>query len=159
MCQRLGLGLGTRRIGAFGISMGGYGAILLAEWHPEVFGAVAAVSPAIWTSYSQALAVNPGAYASAAAFARADAVTHAGALAGTPVRVATGLDDPSLPGVRALVRALPAGAVVDISQGCHTSPFFDAQKPPSLAFLGAHLAGRPAAPPPFLRPRYRITIH
>ncbi len=140
MCQRLGLGLGTRRIGTFGISMGGYGAILLAEWHPEVFGAVAAISPAIWTSYAQARAVNPGAYASAAAFARADAVTHASALAGMPVRVASGLDDPFHPGVQALVRALPPGAVVDISQGCHTSPFFHAQTPPSLAFLGAHLA-------------------
>jgi enterochelin esterase-like enzyme len=141
MCQRLGLGLGTRRIGTFGISMGGYGAILLAEWHPEMFGAVTAVGPAIWTTYSQALAVNPGAYASAAAFARADAVTHANALAGVPVRVASGLDDPFHPGVQALVRALPAGAVVDISQGCHTSPFFNAQEPPSLAFLGTHLTG------------------
>lgn len=141
MCQRLGLGLGPGRIGTFGSSMGGYGALLLAEWHPEVFGAVAAVSPAIWTSYPQARAVNPGAYASAAAFARADAVTHASTLATVPVRVASGLDDPFLPGVRALVRALPPGAVVDISRGCHTSPFFIAQKPPSLDFLGAHLGG------------------
>lgn len=141
MCQRLGLGLGTRRIGTFGVSMGGYGAILLAEWHPEVFGAVAAISPAIWISYPQAQAVNPGAYASAAEFARADAVTHARALTGTPVRMASGQDDPFHPGVLALARALPAGAVVDISRGCHTSPFFEAQTPPSLAFLGTHLTG------------------
>ncbi len=58
-----------------------------------------------------------------------------------PVRVASGTDDPFHPGVEALVKALPADAVVDISAGCHTAPFFLAQEPPSLAFLGEHLAG------------------
>jgi predicted peptidase len=139
MCQRLGLGTGTRRIGTLGISMGGYGAILLAERYPQVFRASAAISPAIWTSYDQARTVNPGAYASAAAFGSADAVTHAGALDDVAVRVASGLSDPFHPGVEALVRRLPRGAVVDISKGCHTGPFFSAQVPPSLAFLGRYL--------------------
>ena len=139
MCRRRGLGLGTRRIGTLGISMGGYGAILLAEKYPGLIGAAAAISPAIWTSYRQARAVNAGAYASAAAFRAADAVTHAAALRTVAVRVASGLDDPFLPGVRALARALPPGAVVDTSAGCHTGSFFSAQQPPSLVFLGAHL--------------------
>ena len=139
LCQRRGLGLGARRIGTLGISMGGYGAILLAEKYPDLFGAAAAISPAIWTSYQQARSVNPGAYASAAAFASADAVTHASALADTPVRVASGLSDPFHPGVEALVRRLPRGAVVDISKGCHTGAFFASQVPPSLAFLARHL--------------------
>jgi predicted peptidase len=139
MCQRRGLGLGTRRIGTLGISMGGYGAILLAEKYPGLFGAAAAISPAIWTSYGQARSVNPGAYASAAAFAAADAVTHASALASVPVRVASGQSDPFRPGVEALVRRLPPGAVVDISKGCHTGAFFLSQVPPSLTFLARHL--------------------
>jgi hypothetical protein len=42
--------------------------------------------------------------------------------------------------VRALVRALPPGAVIDLAKGCHTGPFFAAQQPPSLAFLARHLA-------------------
>lgn len=58
------------------------------------------------------------------------------------MRVACGASDPFLPGVRALARVLPAGAVVVISQGCHTGPFFDSQEPPSLGFLARHLAGR-----------------
>ncbi len=140
-CQRKGLGRGSRKIGTLGISMGGYGAILVAEKYPELIGAAAAIGPAIWTSYAQAQGVNTGAYASAAAFAAADAVTHAGALRDVPVRVASGSDDPFHPGVEALVKALPAGAVVDISGGCHTAPFFLAQEPPSLAFLGQHLGG------------------
>ncbi len=74
--------------------MGGYGALLLAERYPEMIVATAAISPAVWTSYAQARAVNPGAYASAGAFAAADAVTHAGSLRGVAVRVAAGAGRP-----------------------------------------------------------------
>ena len=139
LCQRRGLGRPPRRIGMMGISMGGYGALLLAEKYPHLIAATAAISPAIWTSYAQARGANAGAYASAAAFAANDAVTHAPALAHLPVRVAAGYDDPFYPGVQALARALPAGAVVDLGQGCHDGAFFTAQQPPSLAFLAHHL--------------------
>lgn len=139
MCRRMGLGRAPQRIGAMGISMGGYGALLLAERYPNLIAAVAAISPAIWTTYAQARSANPGAYASASDFAADDAVTHAGALDGIPVRVASGDADPFHPGVVALQRALPHDAVVDISKGCHTGAFFTAQEPPSLAFLGRHL--------------------
>jgi pimeloyl-ACP methyl ester carboxylesterase len=138
-CREMHLGAPPHGIGTMGISMGGYGAVLVAEKYPELIDAVAAISPAIWTSYSQARAANPGAYASAADFAADDAVTHTDALAGIPVRVASGVDDPFHPGVLALVAALPRGAVVDISAGCHTGPFFTAQEPPSLAFLAGVL--------------------
>jgi S-formylglutathione hydrolase FrmB len=147
MCQRKGLGTGTRgarKIGVMGISMGGYGAILLAEKYPHLIAAVAAISPAIWTSYTQAQSANAGAYASAADFAQDDAMTHAAALAGIPVRVASGFDDPFYPGVQTLARALPknpggAPPEVAFAQGCHTSAFFNAQEPPSLAFLARYL--------------------
>jgi S-formylglutathione hydrolase FrmB len=140
LCQRRGLGRPPQRIGTIGISMGGYGALLFAEKYPRLFSAAAAISPAIWTSYAHARAANAGAYASAEAFAANDAVTHAGALRGVPVRVASGYDDPFYPGVQALARALPPGAVVDFGKGCHTGQFFDEQQPPSLAFLAQHLA-------------------
>jgi enterochelin esterase-like enzyme len=139
LCQRKGLGAGARGIGVLGISMGGYGAILLAEKYPGLIGAVAAISPAIWTSYTQAESANAGAYASAADFAADDAVTHAAALARIPVRVASSYDDPFYPGVQALARALPKSAAVYFCNGCHTGPFFSAQEPPSLAFLAWHL--------------------
>jgi pimeloyl-ACP methyl ester carboxylesterase len=118
----------------------------LAEKRPDLISAVAAISPAIWTSYAQAQAANAGAYASAADFAADDAVTHAAALARVPVRIAVGFGDPFLPGVQALARALPGetggqAPVVSFSDGCHDGSFFTAQEPPSLAFLARRLSG------------------
>jgi predicted esterase len=140
-CQQRGLGRPPQRTGTLGVSMGGYGALLFAEKYPRLFAAAAAISPAIWTSYAQAKAANAGAYASAQAFAEGDAVTHAAALRGLPVRVASGYGDPFFPGVQVLARALPPGAVVDFGPGCHTGPFFLEQEPLSLAFLARHLGG------------------
>jgi pimeloyl-ACP methyl ester carboxylesterase len=139
MCQEQGLGRGPHSIGTLGISMGGYGALLFAEKYPQRIAAVAAISPAVWTSYEQARAANAGAYASAENFAADDVVTHASELEGVAVRVASGISDPFHPGVQALVEELPPGAVVEISQGCHTGPYFSSQESPSLRFLGRHL--------------------
>ncbi len=141
MCQERGLGRSPHGIGTLGISMGGYGALLFAEKYPERVSAVAAISPAIWTSYGQARAANAGAYASARDFAADDVVAHASALEGVAVRVAWGRSDPFHPGVEALAAKLPPGAVTDIAQGCHTGPFFASQEAPSLMFLGRHLSG------------------
>ena len=97
MCQGLGLGQGRRTIGTMGISMGGYGALLLAEKYPTLIGAVAGISPAIWTSYSQASAVNTGAYAVRVGF-RGQRCRHPPCcFVNTPVRIASGLDLGSLP--------------------------------------------------------------
>ena len=140
-CQRLGLGRPPRRIAVMGTSMGGFGVLLLAEKYPRLFAAVAAVSPAVWTSYPQARRANPGAFASAAAFAAGDVIAHAAALGRRPVRIASAYGDPFYPGVRTLARALSAGAgaVAVFGPGCHDGSFFAAQEPPSLAFLASHL--------------------
>ena len=140
MCQRLGLGSGPHRIGAMGISMGGYGALRLVELYPDRFAAAAAISPAVWTTYDQAEGANPGAFASRAAFRANDVILQAAHLGAMPVRIASGVDDPFHPGVEALIRAVPSSATVVVSAGCHTSSFFASQEPPSLEFLSRHLA-------------------
>ncbi len=137
LCQERGLG--THAIGMMGISMGGFGALMIAENYPHLVKAVAAISPAIWTTYAQAHYVNPGAYANAAAFRRYDAVTHTASLRGRPVRVASGQSDPFHPYVVALADALPRGAIVTFPPGAHTSTFFRSQEGPSMAFLSEHL--------------------
>jgi len=145
LCQRKGLGTGTGRIGVMGISMGGYGAILLAEKYPDLVKAVAAISPAIWTSYAEAKTANAGAYASAADFAADDAITHAATLANTPVRIASGYSDPFYANVQTFAAALPKtpGGIppeLAFTSGCHTDSFFTSQEPRSLEFLARHLA-------------------
>ena len=139
MLQARGLGVPPHRIAAMGISMGGYGAIAFAENYPHVFRAVAAISPAIFTTYAWVHYVNPGAYWSASDFARYDAITHTAALRGIPLRIASGTEDPFHPWVEELVSALPPGAIVRFPPGGHTGSFFLSQEPPSLAFLSSHL--------------------
>jgi enterochelin esterase-like enzyme len=140
LCNQLLLGLKAGSVGTIGISMGGYGALLLAEKHPHLVSAVAAISPAIWTSYSQARAANAGAFASAADFADDDVITHASALGQMPLRIASGNDDPFHPGVVALAKQLPSSAIVDFAAGCHDDAFFGSQQHQALAFLGEQIA-------------------
>jgi enterochelin esterase-like enzyme len=139
MCQERGLGRRPQRIATLGISMGGYGALLVAEKHASLIGAVAAISPAVWTTYAQSQGANSGAFASAADFEDNDVVTHASALKSVATRVASGASDPFHPGVQALVAALPPGAEVDLGGGCHDGAFFNSQMEPSLSFLARHL--------------------
>jgi predicted esterase len=137
LCQRRGLGRAPGSIALMGISMGGYGALAIAERNPGLASRVAAISPAIWTSYDQARAANAGAFASATAFEEGDVIAHAAKLQGVGVRIASGSDDPFHPGVEKLAGALPDSSTVIFSSGCHTDPFFYAQEPPSLHFLSA----------------------
>jgi len=139
LCQARGLGVPPAKVGAIGVSMGGYGVLNLAEHAPDLIAAVAAISPAVWTTFAEVQGANPGAFSSASEFAANDVVTRVHVLDTVPVRVASGLDDPFHPGVEALVRVLPAGAEVDIRKGCHDGEFFASAQPAALSFLGRHL--------------------
>jgi pimeloyl-ACP methyl ester carboxylesterase len=135
LCQRLGLGRTPETISLMGISMGGYGALAIAERNPGLASGVAAISPAIWTSYDQARAANRGAFASASAFEEGDVIARAATLRGVSIRIASGNDDPFHSGVEKLAGVLPHSSTVVFSSGCHTNPFFYEQEPPSLQFL------------------------
>jgi pimeloyl-ACP methyl ester carboxylesterase len=139
LCKQHGLGVSPHSIGVLGISMGGYGALLLTETHPNLISAAAVISPAIWTSYEQARAVNAEAFTDAATFT--DVITHASQLTDVPVRIASGSDDPFHPGVLALARHLPATVHLELNAGCHDDSYFAEQQLPSLQFLGRYLAG------------------
>ena len=127
-----------------GISMGGYGALRLAELYPDRFVAAAAISPAVWTDYDQANRANPGAFASRASFDANNVILQADKLDGRPIRIASGIDDPFHPGVEVLAAEVPKSTTVVISAGCHSTPFFTSQEPPSLEFLSRHLPLRPS---------------
>jgi len=135
-------GLRTARIGVCGESMGGYGALLIAERLAARVSAVAALSPAVFATYADARAANAAAFDGPADFARNDVVSGLGALRQVPAWIACGTDDPFQPEA-ALVRArlsalthrpLPGG----IMAGCHDGAFWGRHWPSALEFIAAH---------------------
>ncbi len=126
------------RFGVIGWSMGGYGALVLAEdAGPGRVAAAVASSPALFASYADARRTNHQAFDDAADFARNDVFAGLGRLGGVPVRVDCGTGDPFAPMVRRLRdRLRPAGGM---GRGCHDGAFWLRRLPAQLAFLGHHL--------------------
>jgi dienelactone hydrolase len=133
------MGLTTARIGLFGWSMGGYGALLLAETVGSArVAAVAAESPALWQRGAD---TSSGSFDGPADFAAHDVFPRRDRLAGVPVRIACGTEDPFYPAVRAFVPQVPVLAGTDFRAGGHTDSFWRAAAPAQLRFLGTALAG------------------
>jgi enterochelin esterase-like enzyme len=138
-------GLATRQIGITGESMGGYGALLLAQRiaAPGV-AAVAAMSPAIFATYAEARSANAGAFDSQQDFARNDVFAGISALQHVPTWVACGSDDPFQPQAtlfRARLTALTRHQVPGgITAGCHDEAFWQRNMPNALHFIGGHLS-------------------
>ena len=127
-------GLDTNRLGLMGWSMGGFGAIILAEKMPALrVRAVAASSPALWHKASQ---TPDGAFDSAGDFARYDAFAGRDQLAGIPVRVACGESDPFYAASKDFVRGLPWASGTDFRPGGHDDAFWRDVAPGQLAFMG-----------------------
>jgi acetyl esterase/lipase len=135
-------GLRTSRIGVIGESMGGYGALLLAEQlagrAPDVT-AVAALSPAIFASYTDAIAANRTSFDSEADFSRHNVVADVGALRGVPAWIGCGTDDPfeaEASVLRARLAAVtghePTGGIL---AGCHDQAFWERNLPAALAYV------------------------
>lgn len=140
-------GLDTRRIGIVGNSMGGYGALLLAERlgaGPPGAAAVVAASSAIFASYPDARAADRGAFDGPADFARSSVFAGLGALRRVPARIDCGSSDPFAAATLLLRsrleqltgRPAPGG----VGPGCHDNAFWARSLPAELQFLGRHLA-------------------
>jgi hypothetical protein len=136
------LGLAVDRIGAWGWSMGGYGALLLArESERGALGGVrvaaaAAASPALFDSFA---AASAGSFDGPDDFARWGNLLVDPGVSTTPLRVACG-DSDAFTGAtgryRGAVRPTPAGGIVT---GCHDNGYWAGEAPAALAFLADHL--------------------
>jgi S-formylglutathione hydrolase FrmB len=162
-------GMETRRIGIAGLSMGGYGALLLAEQlsaGPELrsyagqgsepamplapsgplpaVAAVAALSPAVFATYADAQAASRSSFDSPADFARNNVIAGLGALRHIPAWLACGADDPFQPEASRLIARLATvtGHQVQpgILSGCHDGAFWARNMPAALSFLAGHVA-------------------
>ena len=138
--ERYRLGGRRRRRALIGWSMGSYGALLAAETHPELFTAVVACSPAVWTSY-QAMKIGPGdAFDSPADFAAHDVIAGAARLAGVQLRIDCGRSDPFWGYVTHLKAALAKPAAGVYEPGGHDAATFRSVAPAEVAFLGKAFA-------------------
>jgi len=114
----LRLRTGPAAVGVLGWSMGGGGALRLAEANPDRLAAVVATSPAVAEDGVE--------------------VAGAGRLAGLAVRVDCGANDPFAEATEALASSLPE-AQVTVTRGCHDGWYWQRQAPAQLRFLAAAL--------------------
>ena len=118
------------RSAVIGWSMGGFGALLLAQQHPSVFSAVIANGPSVWASFG---AAAPGAFDDDADFRNNDVMANA-SLLGDSVRIDCGDDDPFAGAVRTLAHAAPH-ASVQVTAGFHEDATWRSFLPAQLEFI------------------------
>jgi S-formylglutathione hydrolase FrmB len=130
-------GLDTGRLAVFGLSMGGFGALLLAAQH-RIPGlrAVAAMSPAIWSQYDAGRSDN---FDSAADFAANDIFALRPELRSLPKRIDCGTADNLLYSVKDYVKDLPGEHEGGFQAGGHDAGYWRSILPEVLSFLGRHL--------------------
>ena len=131
-------GLDTRRVGLFGWSMGGYGALLLAPLlgSKRVFGVVAE-SPALWPRYED---TAPGAYDSESDFADALVWGQQSRLRGIPVRIDCGEGDPFYENAREYVDGFDDPPDGGFELGDHDVGYWRRMAPGQLRFFAQQLA-------------------
>src|SRR5689334_16412812 len=135
---RSGFGLEPRAI--MGWSMGGYGALLAGERHPQRFRTVAVSSAAVWQTHAQQASAVPDAFDGAADFARNDVFAGAGRLARSAVWLSCGTADPFLAADRAFAARLPHRPAGEFVAGCHDEDFWRRMLPAQMRFVGRALA-------------------
>ncbi|GAA1830139.1 alpha/beta hydrolase-fold protein [Microlunatus capsulatus] len=130
-------GLRTQRIGLYGYSMGGYGALRLAgQLGPARVAAVATASAALW---DRAADTATGAFDDPDDFSAHNVVGHQDDLDGIPVRVDCGRGDSFAPANRRYRNSFhdrPSGGLTD---GAHDNQYWRRAAPAELRFLGQHL--------------------
>ena len=133
-------GLDITRLGFHGWSMGGYGSMLLGgELGAARVRAIAVSSPALWLSSGD---TAPGAFDDADDYAANTIFDREDTLAGIPLRIDCGEDDPFYEATSALRDQLSPTPAGGFSPGNHDDDFWRHVAPDQLAFLGRALAGQ-----------------
>jgi S-formylglutathione hydrolase FrmB len=123
-----------------GWSMGGYGALLAAQEHPDLFVAAAAASPAVWRSFEEMESAVGDAFDSAEDFAAHDLFAHHDRLERLEVRIDCGTADGFLANDKALAAALDPTPAGTFFEGCHDAESWRVVAAAQVEFLGAALS-------------------
>jgi predicted esterase len=132
-------GLRTDRIALLGWSMGGYGALRLgALLGPSRCAVVVAESPALWTNGEDASASG---FRDATEYAEFTVFGHQQELAGIPVRIDCGTDDPFYSATQQYVDGFPRidRPVTHYDLGAHDMGYWRRMAPAQLRFVAHHL--------------------
>jgi len=130
-------GLDVGRLGLWGLSLGGTGALYLATTPAFAPRAVVASSPALWRDPGEWQA---GAYDDEQDFEATSVWSRRDRLERIPLRIDCGASDPFAPRVREFRDSLDPTPTGGIEPGCHDTRFWSRQTPDQLAFIGAALA-------------------
>jgi S-formylglutathione hydrolase FrmB len=132
-----GHGLDTGRVGLFGLSMGGFGVLLLASQR-KIPGlrAVAAMSPAVWPRYE---ASRENAFDSPDDFTANDVFALRPRLAGLPKRIDCGTEDDLLSTVQDYASTLPGPVEGGFRPGAHEAAYWRGVLPDVVGFLARNL--------------------
>lgn len=131
-------GLDTAKLGLLGLSMGGFGVLLLAsQGKLPGLRAVAAMSPAVWSEFDAGM---EGAFDSTGDFAANDVFALRPRLASLPKRIDCGTDDGLLATVQEYVSGLPGPVAGGFQPGGHEDVYWRLVLPDVVAFLARHLA-------------------
>ncbi|RNL79627.1 hypothetical protein EFL95_11705 [Nocardioides marmorisolisilvae] len=126
-------GLDTERLGLFGWSMGGYGALLMAGKQKLPVKAVAVSSPALFTSPG---ATAAGAFDSPADFDANNVHGHPEWLRGVRLLMDCGLQDPFYAATKNLAGRLSPKPAGGFTEGAHNKDYWRRMVPAQLRFLG-----------------------
>jgi poly(3-hydroxybutyrate) depolymerase len=138
------LGCDVSRIGLLGWSMGGYGALLLAEtMGPEAVAAVAPMSAALWVQPGDSA---PGAFDDAEDWHRHDVFARRARFAGIPIRLACGTSDPFYVADQTFLAGFRDTDTYDVTgvfdPGGHDASFWTTHAEGQMRFLAGHLHRR-----------------
>lgn len=137
--RREGAGGSGRNRAVYGVSMGGYGALRLAQERPDFFCAAVAESPAVFQTYHDAITGHSHTFDSEADWERYGVWPTIDKSYWPPVRIDCGDADPFAATARQLLDRIPH-AVGEISSGCHEHGFWRRRAPEAIAFLKSRLS-------------------
>lgn len=118
----------------YGVSMGGFGALLIAQRYPHLVCAAAAGSPAVFSTYHDAITGHAHTFDSEADWQQWGLWNQLSTMGGVPVRIDCGDADPFAATARQLIAKIP-GAVGEIGSGCHERSFWRRIAPADIEFL------------------------
>lgn len=131
------LDIDTSTLGFIGWSMGGYGSLRLAgTLGADRVAAVAAVSPALWHSYSD---VPDVAFDTEADYEKHGVTGRPEALRGIPVRIDCGESDVFLGSAKRFAGSLGSGVETHYAPGAHSLEYWSTGVRSQLAWVGRHL--------------------